>query len=178
MQRYIQQHDKLFPHHPQLFLRSDGTVPARGLFMQWIKQILAGNVGGHSMCSGRATALAIAGVPDNHIQAMGLVIRRLPAVHSEAPCVITGTYNGTSCLRPPTLNFVQSLLFFIHHQSHPSIALLQHSLRLVSPLHSLRRSTHSFTFTFRHNNTCRSIGWFLATSVCVTHHDKSSFRQY
>jgi hypothetical protein len=71
MQRYIRQRDVLFPHHPQLFLQSDGTVPARGFFMRRIKRALAGDVGGHSMRSGGATALAIAGVPDNRIQAMG-----------------------------------------------------------------------------------------------------------
>jgi hypothetical protein len=71
MQRYVQERDIRFPHHPQLFLRSDGTVPARAFFMQRIKEALAGDVGGHSMRSGGATALAIAGIPDNRIQAMG-----------------------------------------------------------------------------------------------------------
>lgn len=71
MQRYTRQRDELFPNHPQLFLRHDGTVPARQFFMQRIKNLLPGDVGGHSMRSGGATALAIAGVPDNRIQAMG-----------------------------------------------------------------------------------------------------------
>jgi hypothetical protein len=71
MRRYVQERDTKFPHHPQLFLRSDGTVPARDFFMRRIRDALAGGVGGHSMRSGGATALAIAGIPDNRIQAMG-----------------------------------------------------------------------------------------------------------
>lgn len=71
MLRYLRQRDERFPHHPQLFLRQDGTVPAREFFMRRIKSALEGDVGGHSMRSGGATALAIAGVPDNRIQAMG-----------------------------------------------------------------------------------------------------------
>lgn len=71
MRQYVEQRDELFPNHPQLFLRQDGTVPARQFFMARIRQMLPGDIGGHSMRSGGATALAIAGVPDNRIQAMG-----------------------------------------------------------------------------------------------------------
>jgi hypothetical protein len=71
MLQYLQQCDELFPHHPQLFLWQNGMVPAREFFMKCIKTALTGDVRGHSMRSGGATALAIAGVPDNRIQAMG-----------------------------------------------------------------------------------------------------------
>ena len=71
MHRYLKLRDERFPHHPQLFLRQDGTVPARQFFMSRIRASLPGDVGGHSLRSGGATALAIAGVPDNRIQAMG-----------------------------------------------------------------------------------------------------------
>ncbi|KIM19399.1 hypothetical protein M408DRAFT_32708, partial [Serendipita vermifera MAFF 305830] len=58
MQRYVRLRDERFPNHPQLFLRTDGTVPARQFFMDRIREVLPGDVGGHSMRSGGATALA------------------------------------------------------------------------------------------------------------------------
>jgi hypothetical protein len=74
-------------------------------------------------------------------------------------------------------SFVVVLAFDRHFESPtlPSLFLCYFCYIVSSPLHSLRWSTRSFTFALRYNNTCRSIGWFLATSVCVTHHDKIGY---
>lgn len=69
--RYLATRDGLFPYHPHLFLRENGDTPTRAWFMKKITTIFPDNVAGHSMRSGGATALAIAGVPDNRIQAIG-----------------------------------------------------------------------------------------------------------
>jgi hypothetical protein len=69
--RYLDTRDTLFPHHLHLFLRANGDIPTRSWFIERIKAIFPDNVAGHSLRSGGATALAIAGVPDNRIQAIG-----------------------------------------------------------------------------------------------------------
>ena len=69
--KYLQSHDKLFPFHPQLWLRTDGSVPTHGWFIWCLHQHFPSNVGGHSLRAGGATALAQAGIPPHIIQAIG-----------------------------------------------------------------------------------------------------------
>ncbi len=68
---YLQMRDNAYPHHIPLFLRRDGSIPVRAWFISRIKAMFPDNVAGHSLRSGGATALALSGVDDNHIQAMG-----------------------------------------------------------------------------------------------------------
>lgn len=69
--RYIDHRDQLFPLHPQLWLRENGTVPTRAWFMGRIRRLFPPEFAGHSLRSGGATALAMAGVPADRIQAIG-----------------------------------------------------------------------------------------------------------
>ena len=68
--RYIEQCDRLFPLHPQLWLRENGSVPTRSWFMHRIRSHFPPEYG-HSLRSGGATALALAGVPADRIQTIG-----------------------------------------------------------------------------------------------------------
>jgi len=67
--QYLTARDIRFPLHPQLWLRSMGKVLTYSWVMNKLKSTLGSDVVGHSLCSGGATSLAIAGTPDDHIQA-------------------------------------------------------------------------------------------------------------
>lgn len=69
--QYLHSRDSRFPHNPELWLREDGSIPTRNWFIPRLKRLFAGNVGGHSLRSGGATALALAGIPPHIIQAIG-----------------------------------------------------------------------------------------------------------
>jgi len=68
---YLAARDTRFPFHAQLWLRSMGEVPTYSWVVSKLKLVLSSNVAGHSLLSGGATALALAGTPDDHIQAHG-----------------------------------------------------------------------------------------------------------
>ena len=68
---YLHRCDQLFPYHPELWLTSSGFVPTYSWFVSRLQHTLGPDVGGHSIRSGGATALALAGVPDNIIQLLG-----------------------------------------------------------------------------------------------------------
>ena len=63
MTRFLTSRDRLFPLHPQLFLRSNGTVPTRSWFIHHLRTFCPPEIAGQSMCAGGATALAEAGAP-------------------------------------------------------------------------------------------------------------------
>ncbi|TDL26837.1 hypothetical protein BD410DRAFT_699965, partial [Rickenella mellea] len=65
---YLQSRDKLFPYCPELWLRSDGTVPTRAWFISRIRMHFPPQYSGHSLRAGGATALVLAGVPDDRIR--------------------------------------------------------------------------------------------------------------
>lgn len=69
--RFLHSRDQLFPYYPQLFLTSSGSVPTRAWFISRLRKHFPNDVAGHSMRSGGATALALAGVPDDRIQSLG-----------------------------------------------------------------------------------------------------------
>ena len=65
VERYIESRDRLFPFHPQLWLKADGTIPLRSWFINCLHQYFGTNVAGQSMRAGGATAMAEAGaVPE------------------------------------------------------------------------------------------------------------------
>jgi hypothetical protein len=68
---YLASRDHLFRPRPELWLREDGTIPTRSWFMSRLRSFFPKSIGGQSMRAGGATALALAGVPPNLIQAAG-----------------------------------------------------------------------------------------------------------
>ena len=85
---YLTSHDSCFPFHPQLWLRDNGSMPTCQWFITCLHHFFPSNVSGHSMHSGGATALAVAGVPFSLIQANGrwssdawqLYVRKHPVI--------------------------------------------------------------------------------------------------
>jgi hypothetical protein len=69
--KYLSSCDKLFPFHPELWLRTDGSVPTRSWFIHRLRHHFPTDVAGHSLRAGGATALAQAGIPPHIIQAIG-----------------------------------------------------------------------------------------------------------
>ncbi|PPQ85330.1 hypothetical protein CVT26_001096 [Gymnopilus dilepis] len=68
---YLSSRDSRFPLNPELWLKEDGTVPTRRWFINRLHSFFSGNIGGHSLRAGGATAYASAGIPLHLIQAMG-----------------------------------------------------------------------------------------------------------
>ena len=68
---YLTLRDRLFPWHPELWLRADSSVPTRSWFTSHLRQHFDDQVSRHSMRAGGATALAAAGVPDDRICTLG-----------------------------------------------------------------------------------------------------------
>jgi len=71
MKKYIALRDAKFPLFPELWLTSTGHAPTYTWVISHLRRSLDNEVGGHSLRSGGATALALAGVSDNAIQSMG-----------------------------------------------------------------------------------------------------------
>lgn len=71
LQRYLLRRDVRFPLDGALFLTSSGTPPSRSWFMTRFRRFFPASKSGHSMRSGGATAYAQAGLPLDHIQALG-----------------------------------------------------------------------------------------------------------
>ena len=71
MKRYFCSHDRLFPLHPQLWLRANGTSPTRSWFLHCLRQHCPSEIAGQSIRAGGATALAEAGAPTDLIRGAG-----------------------------------------------------------------------------------------------------------
>jgi len=71
MQRYIDSRDTLFPFHPQLWLKSDGTIPLRSWFIRRLHHYFGSYIGGQSLRAGGATAMAEAGAEPQLIKGAG-----------------------------------------------------------------------------------------------------------
>jgi hypothetical protein len=70
--RYLQYRDEKFPLHPFLWIRANGSVPARSWFIRRLRRFIPDrNYAGQSLRAGGATALAEDGVPYHLIQAAG-----------------------------------------------------------------------------------------------------------
>jgi hypothetical protein len=69
--KYIAQRDSRFRWRPELWLREDGSLPTYSWFIRILKHNFGNDVGGHSLRSGGATALAEDGVPETIIQGLG-----------------------------------------------------------------------------------------------------------
>jgi len=71
MKRYIMLRDAHFPLLPELWLTSIGCTPTYTWVISRLRTTLDNEVRGHSLRSGGATALALAGASDDVIQSMG-----------------------------------------------------------------------------------------------------------
>jgi hypothetical protein len=71
MKRYLCSRDRLFPLHPQLWLRANGTSPTRSWFLHRLRQHCPSEIAGQSIHAGGATALAEAGTPADLICGAG-----------------------------------------------------------------------------------------------------------
>lgn len=71
MKRYLSSRDMLFPLHPQLWLRDNGTSPTRAWFLHRLRQYCPPEIAGQSIRAGGATALAEAGAPVDLIRGAG-----------------------------------------------------------------------------------------------------------
>ena len=69
--KYLTSRDSLYPFHPELWLREDGSIPTRSWFIRRLRSHFPSDVAGHSLRAGGATALAQAGIPPHIIQAIG-----------------------------------------------------------------------------------------------------------
>ena len=86
--RYLASRDTHCGILPNLWSKRDGTIPTRSWFMANLRSIFPNDVGGHSFRSGSATRLALMGVPDDKIKAIGrwsseafrIYIRKNPVV--------------------------------------------------------------------------------------------------
>ncbi|THH15404.1 hypothetical protein EUX98_g9472 [Antrodiella citrinella] len=88
--QYLASRDRRFRFHPALWVTSRGSIPTRAWFLSRLRQVFppTSNIGGHSLRSGGATHFAIAGWPDDRIQALGrwssdafkIYIRKNPVV--------------------------------------------------------------------------------------------------
>lgn len=85
---YLNSRDKMFPGHPFLWVRGDGSIPTRSWFLQRLNSFFPSSIGGHSIRAGGAVALALAGIPPDRIQDVGrwttetfkIYIRKNPAL--------------------------------------------------------------------------------------------------
>ena len=71
MKRFVTSRDRLFPLHPQLWLRQNGTIPTRSWFLHRLSSFCPSDIAGQSMRAGGATALAEAGAPGELIRGAG-----------------------------------------------------------------------------------------------------------
>ncbi|KAJ7678398.1 hypothetical protein B0H17DRAFT_1161347 [Mycena rosella] len=73
--------DALFPYHPQLWLRANGTVPTRSWFMKRLRKFFPVNIAGQSMRAGGATRLAESGaMPHIYIRKNPILLQGM--IHS------------------------------------------------------------------------------------------------
>lgn len=68
---YLTFRDTAFPSRPALWLSSTGAIPTRSWFLRRLRRHCGNAMSGHSMRAGGATALAIAGMAPDLIQAAG-----------------------------------------------------------------------------------------------------------
>ena len=71
MQNYTKSRDMLFPFHPQLWLKSDSTIPLGSWFIKRLQRYFSAHIAGQSLWAGGATAMAEAGTEPQLIKGAG-----------------------------------------------------------------------------------------------------------
>jgi hypothetical protein len=61
----------MFPGFPALWICENGSIPTRSWFLSYLHRHFPTTIAGHSLRAGGATALALAGFPNDRIQAAG-----------------------------------------------------------------------------------------------------------
>jgi hypothetical protein len=127
--RYLAARDQLFPLRAELWLKQDGSIPTRAWFLHRFRRHFSGNVGGHSLRAGGATALAEAGIPPHMIQAIGrwsseafqIYIRQHPVVLAAhlygSPPQLLRYFIALTIIH--YLTFLISFLYFFFFPTHP-----------------------------------------------------------
>src|SRR5258708_32644480 len=100
---YLKSRDTLFPHLPDLWLTKVGKIPMRSWFIMKLRTLFpSDDVAGHSLRSGSATTLALAGTPLEHIQMIGCWSSQafLIFLHQN-PILLQGSLSGHSAFERP-----------------------------------------------------------------------------
>jgi hypothetical protein len=71
MEQYIKSWDVLFPFHPQLWLKSDGSIPLCSWFIKRLHHYFGSHIAGQSLRAGGATGMAEAGAEPQLIKGTG-----------------------------------------------------------------------------------------------------------
>jgi hypothetical protein len=100
---YIASRNKLFPYHPQLWLRADGTVPTRSWFIRRLRKVLPdAGIAGQSMRAGGATRLAESGALPHIIQAAGRWASNTFQIYiRKNPILLQGMIHGRAAFSDP-----------------------------------------------------------------------------
>ena len=131
---YLALRDHHFPLRPELWIKQDRSVPTRAWFLQRFHQHFSGNVGGHSLRAGGATALAEAGIPPHMIQTIGRWSSDAFQIYIRQHPVLLATHLYGSSSRPLGYFFALTIyilifpnsffhLFFLFPPTHPSLGL-------------------------------------------------------
>nr|GAT60586.1 predicted protein [Mycena chlorophos] len=98
---YLKSRDEKFPLHPQLWLRSDGSVPVRSWFMHRMRYFFLKDIAGQSMRAGGATRLAELGAMPHVIQAAGRWASSAFWIYiRKNPIVLQGMIHGQPAFGP------------------------------------------------------------------------------
>lgn len=102
--RYLTSRDKLYPRRCELWLRSDGSIPLRAWFTRRLKvHFPSGDISGHSMRAGGATALAEEGVSADTLQGIGRWASESFRIYiRKNPVILAAMVHGRSARRAAT----------------------------------------------------------------------------
>src|SRR5260221_3119376 len=100
---YLKSHDTLFPHLPNLWLTKVGKILMRSWFIVKLRTLFpSDDVAGHSLHSGGATALALAGTPLECIQMMRCWSSQAFLIYlCQNPILLQGSLSGHSAFKHP-----------------------------------------------------------------------------
>ncbi|KIJ24644.1 hypothetical protein M422DRAFT_194441 [Sphaerobolus stellatus SS14] len=105
MCQYVAMRDASFPLLPALWITAQGQPPTYSWFVSRLQKLIGNDVAGHSLRSGGATALALAGVADNAIQAMGRWSSDTWRIYiRKHPVLLQAMMHGHSTFQTPSFN--------------------------------------------------------------------------
>jgi len=151
---YLAARDTRFPYHAHLWLHSTGQIPTYSWVIQQLKSALGSDAAGHSICLGGATALALAGTPDDHTQACGRWSSQVYQTYIwRHPNMLWSLLHSWSAFNLSPWTQLSSSL---HHHSPPIII----SLTIFTVAHS-----NSFNWVLHHwsllSHMLQKARWFI-----------------
>jgi hypothetical protein len=81
--KYLASRDRLFPFHPELWLRADGSIPTRSWFIRRLRQHFPSDVAGHSLRDCPRTSWDST---THHPSYWPLGLGHFPDLYSSTPC--------------------------------------------------------------------------------------------